>query len=183
MLSVAIVAGSGGRKPTLRGGGMCQIPPPYLNLQPNSLRLLLSPGPASPCLICEAGWLRGPESGTRETCHADPQRNGDATSLVPALLKAISGRDESRVVPWYSSSRALASAVSWPKRRRVSMSSRCVWRNRSDRATLRMADFITGGLNCHAGTHAAGCRAELDQTFNASASPRCRSQSLAATRQ
>jgi len=73
-------------------------------------------------------------------CHADTEGIGGATPLCSCSSRSRSRAAMNRVCkPSYSSSRALASAVSWPKRRRVSMSSRCVRRNLSDRATRSSA--------------------------------------------
>src|SRR5688572_14932106 len=84
--------------------------------------------------------LVSPRHGNSRSRHADPQ--GDCGGMS---LRSSSSRSRSRAAmnrecrPSYSSSTALALAVSWPKRRRVCMSSRCVRRNISDRATRSSA--------------------------------------------
>ena len=103
-------------------------------------------------------------------CHADTEGVGGATSLCSCSSRSRSRAAMNRVCrPSYSSSRALASAVSWPKRRRVSMSSRCVRRNLSDRATRSSAssrsldisrvigDTVPRAGDCEYRT-SAGCR-------------------------
>jgi hypothetical protein len=72
--------------------------------------------------------------------HPDSQGDGGRISLCSRSSRSRSRAAMNRECrPSYSSSTALALAVSCPKRRRVCMSSRCVRRNVSDRATRSSA--------------------------------------------
>ena len=86
--------------------------------------------------------------GQSRSRHADPQGDGSGMSLCSSSSRSRSRAAMNRECrPSYSSSTALALAVSWPKRRRVSMSSRCVRRNRSDRATRSSASSRSLGTS------------------------------------
>ena len=127
-----------------------------------------------PELARAARTLVSPQHGKSRSHHADPQGDGSGMSLCSSSSRSRSRAAMNRECrPSYSSSTALALAVSWPKRRRVCMSSRCVRRNVSDRATRSSARASSLGRSRGIGDTVPragdfGCR-----TF-----PRCRCRNL-----